>query len=687
MKKQHILLTLLLCCVALFSASAEQREARHIFEKAYDAIPNKAAVFKPGGDWFPYPAYEDREGWDKLTGARKKKLIAQAEKWLDKDIPMTLASQYLITEKTATRKYTYGVENALRSMTINLAVGELVEGKGRFLPKLIDVLYYQAERATWSYHVHTSRQSNHRALPRPQERVISLGSAHTGEVIALAWHFFHKKFDEIDPSISKTIWNSIDRNILSSFLDESLSVQNWWIKPPRASITNNQMTYTNKFVLMAFLLCEKDPDRLLQAIKKSVAVHDRYMDFVELDGGCEEGPGYWDMAAGKVYDYTRMLYDASGGRINLFGDEQIRRQCEFYPAIYAGDGMVANFGDGSAFRKNDPFTLFRMGIDCKCPACIDYALTCFANTGTGKFSHSLSIGEFYRTLEALRYDPVLLRTEKKALADAGGDMQKMLENIHAKAKSTCYPQTDITVLRNASNWFVCAKGAHNGQSHNHNDAGSCVFYLDCCPILVDAGAPTYGKSNHGANRYKFWPQRSDWHNLPDINGQLEQFGAQYATRGSHFDEARNSFSTDISQVYAPDAKCERWIRDYELQDSRLIISDTYELTERIAPDVINFLVTGDVFLPGEKVAGYKVKKGEAVIAVPGKDKSAYRKRVLVKASKGLTPSVVQNDLKNLEGVVDPRFSKPWKNGLRSLRFTSSESAPLKGSYSVTFTEI
>lgn len=63
---------------------------------------------------------------------------------------------------------------------------------------------------------------------------------------------------------------------------------------------------------------------------------DLFLNYIQKDGACEEGPAYWGAAAGKVYDYLQILYDASGGAFSLFGNERIRKMGEFVSRSYIG---------------------------------------------------------------------------------------------------------------------------------------------------------------------------------------------------------------------------------------------------------------------------------------------------------------------------------------------------------------
>ena len=56
----------------------------------------------------------------------------------------------------------------------------------------------------------------------------------------------------------------------------------------------------------------------------------------------------------------------------------------------------------------------------------------------------------------------------------------------ADTQDTLLPDLQVRIIRR-NGWTLCIKGGHNGESHNHNDVGSLMVYVDGHPLLVDAG--------------------------------------------------------------------------------------------------------------------------------------------------------------------------------------------------------
>ncbi len=98
---------------------------------------------------------------------------------------------------------------------------------------------------------------------------------------------------------------------------------------------------------------------------------------------------------------------------------------------------------------------------------------------------------------------------------------------------------------------MCIKGGHNGESHNHNDVGSLMVYVDGHPLLVDAGNMVYTAKTFSDARYTLWNCRSMYHNVPLIGGFEQCAGAEYAAR--NFRTLLDGASLDMAGAYPAEA--------------------------------------------------------------------------------------------------------------------------------------
>ena len=225
-----------------------------------------------------------------------------------------------------------------------------------------------------------------------------------------------------------------------------------------------------------------------------------------------------------------------------------------------------------------------------------------------------------------------------------------------------YPETQFCYMR-SGNMFLAAKGGHNNESHNHNDVGTCILAIDNVPLLIDAGVGTYTKKTFSSERYTIWTMQSNYHNLPLINGQPESFGTQYHATPVRADEKRCIFTADIAKAYPEEAAVDSWIRAYQLQKNRLVITDDYRLKMKKAPNQLNFMTWGNVD-----------------ISEKGRIKLHINK---VKATLSYDANVFKPTVEAVE-LTDQRLSKVWGDRIYRITLTANDQA-LSGQYCCTVT--
>ena len=563
-------------------------------------------------------------------------------------------------------------------------LAELAEGKGRFVDQLVDGLWHLSNSPTWVLSAHLPRQKTKRSLPDPREQLIDLGSGALAAQVAVAWHFFHETFDKIDPVISYVIQDAVKKQILDPYLNTAEYRPNWWLgfELKEGQVVNNWNPWCNADVILCFLLMEKDPERLDHALRQSARSVDKFWEYVKSDGACEEGPAYWGHAAGKLYDYLKIMSEASDGRFSFFDVKQIKDMGEYISRSYVKNRWVVNFADASAQLSFSPSVVYNYGKAVGSTEMMDFAVYNLGNTSKKLFNtpRPLLSNDVFRSLESLTCinDLETRVNELNARIEAGESFDTLMESLRKSVPyNVWYPETEFCYMRNDAGWFVAMKGGHNNESHNHNDIGTFTLYADGVPMFVDAGVGTYTKQTFSKDRYTIWSMRSEWHNLPVINGVYQHDGAEFRSSdvSVSFKPKSRRFSLDISGAYDEEADCKYWKRDYHLNGNAMTITDTYSLKERGAADVENFLVQGDVYLPGDTTpTGYLVKNGETVVINSGK-------QMLLTYPVAMKPSVTVKELS------DPRLTNVWGGSLRRISYTTDDNAPLKGKYVFTIKEL
>lgn len=572
--KRTFILAVLLMAVAMRISSTE----RNLLEKTSTEEQLKANLVM-NQKWVPYPAYDDRSGWDKFLGNDKESYIKIGEKYLGYNWTVVKATDYLEYERSGSRDAMQNPNNNNSRAFTSLLMAELAEGKGRFVDDIINGVMYFCETTSWAESAHLAAyQKTRRALPDYREDILELNQGEKSQMLAWTYYFLHNEFDKVDPMISSRLRYELQKRELTPYLQRT---DFWWMafRPEAKDFVNNWNPWCNSNALICFMLLENDKDVLAQAVYKTMTSVDKYINYVKPDGACEEGPSYWGHAAGKLYNYLTSLSMITGGKINIFGDRQIRNMGEYISNSYIGDGWVVNFADASARNDWNSSIIYRYGVAVnsdymKSMAAQRYKRHAGNSVNSVEINQSLDISD---VLEAYRYLPML----------------KQETTEYTVPSFVWYPQTEFCYMRDKGSFFA-AKGGYNDESHNHNDAGSFIFYVNNTPIMIDAGVGAYTRQTFSADRYKIWTMQSDYHNLPMINGFSQKNGLEYKATNTKANEKQDIFYTDISKAYPEEAAVSKWIRSYKLQKGNLLISDEFALDEAKAANRINFLTWGDV---------------------------------------------------------------------------------------------
>lgn len=533
--------------------------------------------------WVTYPNYTDRKGWDTLTAGFRNEIIQRGEKALQYEWKVIKATDYMEYERSGSREIMEEPLNANNTSLADLVLAELTEGKDRFIDQIINGIWHTCEMASWTLSAHlTSYQTYKQSLADPKEQILDLTAGDMGSFLAWTYYFLKDEFDKVNPIISERLRNNLQIRILDTYKNRS---DFWWqaFNATPTTIINNWNPWCNFNVLACFLLLENDSDKLAEAVYRTIVSVDKFINYTNEDGACEEGPSYWGHAAGKLYDYLKLLSTATGGKVSIFNHPKIKNMGEYIAKSYVGNGWVVNFADASAKGGGDKGVIFRYGKAVNSQEMQQFAAYLYSRDG--KASYYNSDRDIYRTLENLVFHNGLLKTKPAT----------------SQAASTWYPETEFCYMRNQTGFFLAAKGGFNNESHKHNDMGSFSLYLDQTPMIIDAGVGTYTRQTFSSERYTIWTMQSNYHNLPMINGAAQAPGAQYRSRDVLFDQAKSLFTLDLAKAYPEEAAVYKWQRTYRLESKGgLIIQDEFRLSETKKPNQINFLTWGkpDATVPG-----------------------------------------------------------------------------------------
>lgn len=594
--------------------------------------------------WVRYPAYADRAGWDRLIGEQKAEYIRQGEEKLDYVWQVVTATDYLEFERSGNRTVMERPLNMNLRAMYDLFMAELAEGKGRFVDPLINGVFHTCEMTSWALSAHLVSQASRRALPDYREHYIDLMAGDVAATLSWIHHFLAPAFDKVDPAIAQRMRHELRTRIMDPYMNQD---NFWWLaanyRP--GMMVNNWNPWCNSGVLQTFLLIEDDREKLAKAVYRTMVSVDKFINYTHDDGACEEGPAYWENAAGKMYDYLQVLSDATGAQVDIFDEPLMKKMGEYIVYSYIGDGWVVNFADASAKGGGDAGLIYRYGKATGSALMMHHATSGVPTTGR---KSALARCDVYRGFQALEY---------------AGEIAAFSSASFTAPAYTWYPQTEFCYMMNKQGFFFAAKGGFNDESHNHNDIGTFILYLDQTPILIDAGVGTYTRQTFSSERYSIWTMQSDYHNLPMINGVAQAYGKAYKATDATFDARRMRFSVDIAAAYPPEAKVKKWVRSYTLKKTGLTLEDQFDLEEGVQGNQVNFLTCGEVDTS---------RPGEIVLTVKDKKVSlAYDKNTF-------TPSV------ETIAVEDTRLSGVWGDSLYRVSLNAS-GTPRTGVYRFVMT--
>jgi hypothetical protein len=536
----------------------------------------------PRAQWRPFAKANDRTAWSSIAKPVRDKFIALGEEYLGKDIPNLPASLYLEYRRVGNRSNYQDVWYERRRMLHCLALAECMEGKGRFLDAVANVVWAICEESSWTFPAHIGAQKAGSGLPDVTEPIVALFSAETANSLAWTVYLLKEQLDTVSPQICKRAEREIDLRILTPYLERDNF--GWMAFHARSDgrRPNNWNPWINSNVLAATLLIEKDRTRRLDLVHKVLRCLDNFFVPYPSDGSCDEGPSYWGRAGASVFDNLELLYSATDGRLDLYEDSAVREIGRFiYRAHIAGD-YFANIGDCDARLDIDRDLVFRYGKRIGDKKMQDFAA--FGVSEQGLFESERSFRSLGRMLYELSNIPNLLA--------AGSSSQPFVRDVWLGHKDM-----QLMVARDtegsAEGLYVACWGAHNGQSHNHNDVGNFIVFADGRPFIIDIGRPTYTRQTFSSRRYEIPEMQSAFHNLPTINGVTQEAGRRYAAKDVQYNlnDAQARLRMDIAPAYPDKAGVKRWVRTVSLnRGTDVRVFDSYEL-KQASRDITQNLVT------------------------------------------------------------------------------------------------
>ncbi len=559
-------------------------------------------------EWQPHPTSQDRTAWDSLSQTTRDRLIQHGEAALEYTWPPLLATRFLEVARIGNRA-NYERENfERRQMIVNLALAECAEGKGRFVDQLVNGIWLVCEESYWGVPAHLQMQAAGRGLPDTADVTVDLFAAETGAMLAYIYYLLGPQLDEVSPLIRPRIEREIDHRILTPNLERDDF--GWMGFVDLGRRPNNWNPWINSNWLACLFLIEKDPARRKQSVDKIMLSLDQFIDPYPKDGGCDEGPNYWGRAGASLYDCLEILDQASDGSINAYDEPLVKEMGRFVYRTHIDGDYYVNFADASAIVDPDAALIYQYGKQIEDADMMAFGVWLAQRQG---LLEGTAGGERHDTSPARS----LMRELRTVFSLGDMDGKPAYPPM---PRDVWLNEIEVMVARDkdrsADGFYVAAKGGHNQESHNHNDIGQFIVSLDGLPVLMDAGVETYSVKTFSDQRYEIWTMQSAYHNLPTIDGVMQDPGFAFAASEVSYagsDEAAE-FKLNIATAYPVEAGLNSWYRTVRLDRGQgMTITDTYDLNKDASEMTLSLLTASAVELSEAgkiKLSGLDLSNGQ-----------------------------------------------------------------------------
>ncbi|ADY53898.1 Heparinase II/III family protein [Pseudopedobacter saltans DSM 12145] len=523
--------------------------------------------------WKPFP--KTPEEWKaKFPDSLLKKFILAGEQALEKEfksIPATVALQFI---RTGNRSNYQAFANEKRVLLWDLALAESIEGKGRFADHLLDGIWSICEETFWGATAHLGNQKAGKGLPDVEDPIVDLFAAETASTLAWVDYFTAPILEKTSPLLRRRIAYEVERRI---FIPMQTANYFYLGRGNPDAILNNWTPWIMSNYIATVLLLEADETKRAAGLKFAMRYIDQYINGLGEDGGCDEGPGYWFGAAGTVFDALSLLDNATAGKTNIYHEPFIQKMASYIYKTHIDGEYFINVADASPKMRPNGVALYRFG-----KAINDPKMMAFGSWAFRKFAgNSYSISQYHRS---------------RTLFDLNNIEECKNYNIKYKNDSdTWFSDVQLMATRSKES-FLASHAGHNGESHNHNDVGDFMVYINGYPVIIDVGSGNYTARTFSPYRYKLWFNTSAFHNLPTINGYQQGAGSSFSASKVKYssNNTSSSLSMDIAPSYPKESGITSWKRNVSLNKSGTIsIIDQYRSEKPFDSLIQSFMTVCD----------------------------------------------------------------------------------------------
>lgn len=512
------------------------------------------------------PQADDTFWRDSIPLEMRQSYVEYGEQYLGKPWTVLPWTVFAENKKTGNRVNYEALCFEKRRQLAAIVMAEIMEGKGRFMGDIIDGMGSFCEETWWGIPAHYPK-----AIPLAELQEVDLFNAETASLIVWTRYMLGKQFDTFSPDLCQRIDREIERRILQPAV-----VNDYWWKT--AGMNWNPWICSNW--LACVLICEKDEVRKAEAITQIRKAIQAFIDAYPEDGGCDEGPGYWDRAAASMFEVMRLL---DSGSI----EPKVQKMAAYAYKTYIGNDYCVCFADAHENKAVQQVNIvYPFGLWLNDPTMREFGA--YLGRQKGVLTNPAALYDKSGNFPTLGRELFFLRHIKDFIAD--NPQEPLLKDVWL-------PDLQIMTARRG-HFYVAMKGGTNGESHNHNDVGSFIVYAPLLqegtgegtllsPLFIDPAVGEYTAKTFSKDRYDVWTMQSGYHNLPQINGIDQKDGKDYAAKVIRHKEGQ--LTLELAGAYPKDAAVKSWQRTVTAMKSGISVTEDYELRDFIAPTRLVFM--------------------------------------------------------------------------------------------------
>lgn len=512
-----------------------------------------------------FPPASNRGAWEKiqngtLTRQWIESCVSEAEKCMATPWPDCSLKLFTLFIREDNRiRY----ENGYFSRRARLAtdvLAECFEYKGRFIEDIAEGIWHILSEPTWSLPAHENYNGNDPVPVDAELAVVDLFASDTGLLFALTFQLLEKELREYSSSLVDRMRNNVIRRVILPL--EADGREPWWLDKNLQKANNWTPWCCANSMGCVITFLKDDPERQWKLIRKFMTVSDIFINSYRSDGACDEGPVYWNVAAGQLFIFAEQLDKRTGGAFReFFRRPLIRKMGEYIAEMNLCSYYFLNSSD--AFAKLihfSPGLIWGYGRRTGSPMLQSFAAEYAFGMNPDKPEPSENMFRFDRDVK--------LACFLRNLFELPADIRPMRM---PRSRVTWLDGRQILILRqnpdNAALGTIAAiKGGDNAEGHNHNDVGQFSIYRNNRPLIVDPGTFVYSRTTFSEKRYSLWWISGEGHNAPSVNGNFQIFGPEHKAELLSVDtQSRNpGIVFELSRIYPECANMAEYTRSFSL---------------------------------------------------------------------------------------------------------------------------